>query len=228
MLQVPEGMATGCLPRETRYGEICAKLEDSIDVIPRDKWADIIGNVVLEPYVFRIFSQGSVGSCAWESTSQGWSMINEVAGNPSVLLNPWGGYAYTSGGRDRGSNIDRNLEFARDVGILPEEFWPRRGPNKNPWNRKPPMDLFEKHGVKIDEFYDIGSIDEVGTALLRGFPVVYGWSGHSCVLTSLHDKNTAIYANSWGTDWGDKGFGKIALNRINFGYGAFAVRTITS
>jgi hypothetical protein len=226
MLQVPQGQATGCLPRDSKYGEICAKLEDSIDIISRDKWGDLIGDVLLRPYVYQIFSQGSVGSCATESTSGAWSIINEVAGKPSVLLNPWSLYAFTSGGRDRGSNVDRNLERARDVGILPESIWPRRGPNKNPWNRKPPAELFDKHACRIDEFYDIASIDEVGTALLRGFPVVYGWSGHSCVLTSLRDRNTAVYANSWGTSWGDKGFGTISLNKINFGYGAFAVRTI--
>ena len=225
MLQVPEGMATGCLPRDSRYGELCAKLEDSIDIVPRDKWTDIIGDVDLRPYVLQIFSQGSVGSCATESTSQAATICREVMGVPSVLLNPWSLYAFTSGGRDRGSNIDRNLERARDIGILPESVWPRRGDNKHAWNQKPPTNLFDDHAIKIGEFFDMATIDEVGSALLKGFPVVYGWSGHSCVLTSLRDRNTAVYANSWGSSWGDNGFGTIALNKINFGYGAFAVRT---
>jgi hypothetical protein len=78
---------------------------------------------------------------------------------------------------------------------------------------------------RIDEFFDIGNINELGTALIKGYPVVFGWSGHSCIFVDLLDKNTAVYANSWDSSWGDDGFGTLRLSSVNFGYGAFAIRS---
>ena len=176
----------------------------------------------LRSKVKQIFDQGSNGSCATESTTQSEQIVRAVAGQPFVLLNPLSIYRVTSGGRDRGSSIDENLMFARETGILPESYWPR----SKGFRATPPdgwQDVAAKY--RIDEFFDIGSIDEVGTALLRGLPVVFGWQGHSCVLVELLSDTEAVYANSWSKEWGDSGFGTIALSKINFSYGAFATRT---
>jgi hypothetical protein len=54
---------------------------------------------------------------------------------------------------------------------------------------------------------------------------VFGWNGHSCVLTKLLSTSEAEYCNSWSPQWGDQGFGRIRLSAINFMYGAFAIRT---
>lgn len=223
-LIIPPGMATGCLPRVTKFGECCAPMADKIKVIDRDDWGDFIGQVSCRQYVTQILDQNGFGSCATCSTSQGLMVVRAAAGLDFVLLNPLSIYRVTSGGSDRGSNIDRNLEFARDKGVLPESYWPY----SKGFRAKPP-DGWEGEAAnfKIDEFWDIGSVEEVGTALLYGLPVVFGWKGHSCVLVELTGENEAIYANSWGKAWSDQGFGKIKLSAINFGYGAFAVRTPT-
>lgn len=221
-LIIPDGCRTGCLPRSSKFGDVCKLAADGIELIPRDQWKDLIGTVSLRPCVRQILDQDGAGSCATESTTQSEMIGREVAGLPFVLLNPWSIYRVTSGGRDNGSSIDENLVFARDTGILPEAYWPR-----SKGFRATPPDGWEKVAARyrIDEFFDIGSIDEVGSALLRGFAVVFGWSGHSCIMTRLLSTITAEYANSWG-DWGDQGFGKINLNSINFGYGAFATRSV--
>ena len=164
-----------------------------------------------------------VHNCATESTTQAVHIIREWGGQNRELLNPWSIYRVTSGGSDRGSNIDRNCEFARDVGILPEAYWPR----SNGWRRRPPSGWEEvAKQYRISEFYDITDQDSFGSALLLGFPVVWGWQGHSVVATDLIDDRTFRYCNSWG-NWGDKGFGTLRLSKINWGYGAFAVRTVT-
>ena len=224
-LIIPPGKVTGCLPRVSRYGQWCSKLEDSIDIVPKEQWQQYIDEgVTLTPQVKNIFDQDGVRSCAFESTAQALQIIRSWGGQPFEKLNPWSGYCFTSGGKDRGSNIDTNLQHARDVGLLPMSVWPRfKG-----WMTKPSQELLDNVACnyQIDEFFDIATIDEVGTALLKCFPVVFGWQGHSCVLTSLVSTSVAQYVNSWGTDWGDNGFGQIRLNAINFGYGAFAVRTV--
>jgi len=221
----PPGRVPGCLPRRSKYGQICPKLEDVVDVIPRDKWPELIAEgVTLKPYVRQILDQNGVGSCATESTTQSVMVMQAWQKLPFTSLNPWSIYAFTSGGRDRGSSIDDNLQHARDVGILPESVWPR----SNGWRRRPPQALLDEHARKhrIDEFVDIDSIEELGTALLKGWPVVFGWRAHSCVLLELLDRDRALYANSYGTNWGDAGFGIIPLASVNFRYGAFAVRSV--
>ncbi len=223
-LIVPPGKKTGCLPRVSQFGEMCEPFASAIEVIPRDKWAGLIGKVDLRPQVKVVLDQDNVGSCATEATAGAAMIVRSVAGQPHVLLNPWSIYRVTSGGSDRGSNIDSNLVFARDTGILPEEYWPR----SKGWRATPPSG-WEQVATKyrIAEFFDCANSAEIGTALLLGFPVVFGWQGHSCVLTSLLSTTVAAYLNSWG-NWGDQGFGKIKLNSINYGYGAWALRVMGS
>ena len=221
-LVLPPGFKCGCLPRVTAFGTCCKPMADEIEEIPRDQWPGLIGTVSLRPRVRQVLNQGSNGSCATESTTQGVMVARDVAGLPFDLLNPLSIYHFTNGGSDNGSNIDSNLVHARDFGILPESYWPR----SKGWRASPPTG-YEKIAAKyrIDEFFDIASIDEIGTALLKGFAVVFGWSGHSCILTDLLSTTTALYCNSWG-NWGDAGFGKINLASINFGYGLFAIRSV--
>jgi len=224
-LIVPDGQAKGCLPRKTRYGDICYPLSDRIETIDRSEWAGLIGAVELRPYVKKIFNQGRNGSCASEGTHQGCAIIRAWQGLKFVEFNPLAAYGRLNGGRDNGSSIDENLQWVRDYGMLPESYWPR----SKGWKASLPdgwKDVAKQY--RVAEFFDIGTITEVGTALLKGFPVVFGWQGHCCVMTTLLDDRTALYANSWATTWGDKGFGKIRLNDVNFGYGAFAVRSMVS
>lgn len=225
-IAAPPGKKFGIvLPRVSRYGQVCGLLSEHIDVIPKEEWAGLIPEAPnLRSHVDDILDQDGVGSCATEATAQSVMILRSWQNQQHVDLNPWSIYCFTSGGWDQGSNIDTNLVQARDVGILPTSIWPR----SKGWRTKPPRALLEAEAVKyrIDEFYDLGTVAEVGTALLLGFPVVFGWKGHSCVLDRLLDPETAEYANSWDESWGDDGFGTIKLRSINFGYGLFAVRTV--
>lgn len=227
-LIIPPGKATGCLPRATRFGTCCDKLEDRMDVITsEDTLRSLIGTVGLRPRLdtVGVYDQNGFGSCATESTTASWKLSSAESNRDFIELNPLSIYHFTSGGSDRGSNIDRNLEYARDVGILPESVWPR----SKGFRAKIPQSLIDDHAGKyrIREFWDCGTIDEVRTSLALGFPVVFGWRSHSCCLIELKNMSTAYYLNSWGADWGDNGVGEIALRSINFGYGAFSVRSVT-
>jgi hypothetical protein len=167
-------------------------------------------------------NQGNVGSCATESTTQGVEIVECLTGLEWVELNPWFIYATTSGGRDQGSSIDTNLAFVREHGIAPESVWPR----SKGWQATPSADARAAALAHcIDEFYDITSVAEIGTALLLGFAVVFGWQGHSCIFTQLLTTSEAEYCNSWSPNWGDKGFGRLRLSSVNFAYGAYAIRT---
>ena len=229
-LILPAGKAKGALlRRQTSYGTLKGvdKLEDRIDVIPDREWEELIRlRLPMRPYVKSILDQDGAGSCATEQTAGVIMALRTFTrpDEPHVLLNPWSMYAHTSGGRDNGSSLDENMRFAKDRGVLPDAVWPRA---EHRWNEKAPQELWDKFGCyfRVDEVFDCASVAEVGTALLKGFFVGFGWRGHSCYLVDLLDSSTALYANSWG-DWGDEGFGIIRLNSINFGYGAFATRSV--
>ena len=222
-LIVPDGKKTGCLLRASRLGELCPMFSERIKGIPVREWSDYIGKIKLSPSVEWVLDQDGVGSCATEATAGSVMIIRKFKGQPLVKLNPWFIYYHTSGGRDKGSNIDTNLAFARDKGVAPESVWSR----SEGWRARPSDEAYDAAlENRIDEFFDITSTEDVGTALLKGFPVVYGWQGHSCVLLELLSETHALYLNSWGKNWNGNGLGTIRLSSINFGYGAWAVRSL--
>jgi len=222
---IPPGKATGCLPRNTRFGQTCPIFGERIKVIPQAEWKDYVGQISLRPFVKQVLDQDGVGSCATESTTQGVMSGRVFAGLPFVLLNPWFIYYTTSGGRDQGSSIDDNLAFVREHGIAPESVWPR----SKGWRTKPSAEAVEAaKEFKIAEFYDIASIEEMVSALLLGYFVVYGSKGHSVLKVEHLDDSKGLDVNSWSTSWGDGGFGVWATYReVNWAYGAFAIRTVS-
>lgn len=222
---VPPGRVKGLLPRESRVGEYAPLLSTRITPLTDRELQELTGEVSLKPFVHTILDQGRAGSCAAEATTQAVMIGRAVAGQEHVVLNPYGLYAYSSGGRDVGSALDANLRFARDTGIPPMDVWPR---NLGPL-RKPTGEAAEAaKQFRIDEFYEIGSLREMQTALCLGFPVVYGANGHAVCKVEHTTRDYGLDVNSWGDDWGQGGFGVWAsYARIHWGYGCFAVRTTT-
>lgn len=222
-LVLPPGYKLGCLPRRSRFGEICDPFAEKIEVISQDRWSELLKKISLRPKVPVILDQESDGSCACESSTGSALVVRVVYGLPFVMLNPLFVYNTTSGGHDSGSNIDDNLAFIRKYGIAPESVWPR-----SKGFRATPSAEAKREALKyrIHEFYDIATWEEFGSALLFGFPVVFGYSGHSVLAVALKDENTLVYANSWGANWGDSGFGTLRARSIHWEYGAWAVRSV--
>lgn len=221
-LIVPPGKATGCLLQTTRHGEICSLFREKIKVIPQEEWDNFMGQIDLRPHVHGVFDQDGVGSCASESRTLTLEVNRDWAGRPYERLSPWFLYHHVAHGRDNGSTLGENLIYARDHGIAPMRLHPR----EKGWRSKPSAEAYQAaKQYKLDEFFEITSIEEVGTALLLAMPVVFGWSGHSCMMTKLMDERTVEYANSWHSSWGDEGFGTLRLSAINFGYGCYADRS---
>jgi hypothetical protein len=221
---------TGTLKQKTDY----RKHQDNkhvwrrVEGIEVEQYNDYVFNLEVEQDHSYVANGIGVHNCASESTNQSVAIGMAKAGLLDVLFNPYGMYHFVNGGRDQGSSIDANLKFAREFGCFPESVWPR----SNGWQRKPSEEAMEAAKLyRILEFYDIQSIEEFVTALLMGFPVVYGANGHAvCAIQHLENKQAPMIVNSWSTDWEDNGFGvwvNYASLRKNLSYGAFAVRTTT-
>lgn len=220
-LILPPGKAAGCLPRISEPGEWCPLAKERIDIVPEADWPEFMDDIDLRLHVNRIKDQDGDGSCACESSTLGVEVARDIMGWEFARLNPLFVYHTTCHGRDGGSSIDENLRFIRERGIAPESAWPR----SKGWRAEPTDEAYEAaRDFRIMEFYDITNRRELVSALLLGFPVVFGWQGHSVLFTSVKDMERGVYANSWGTAWGDSGFGVLPFSEVNYSYGAFAVR----
>jgi len=236
-LILPPGRKAGCLPRKYGVGQVCSIADDQIEILPDEEIERLAaeGAVDWSPFVLRINDQGGDGSCAQESTTKAEEIVEAVQGNPDIPLNPLFGYHFTSGGykvvngspvayrpADNGSNIDENLVFLREFGACPESVWPR----SKGFYATPSAEAIAAAGQhKGCEFLDIISTRVFATFLLKHGPVVWGASGHSCVATKALPGWKFRYANSYDPTWGDKGFGILAYSSVNYGYGAWGLRT---
>jgi hypothetical protein len=233
-LIIPDGFATGALPRDIPFGQVrgyrdgrewvADPLEDRMDIIPPDKWQDLIDEgIEVESEVQKIKSQGQNPSCTCEAGTQGVEILQSRQGLWLQELNPLSVFAFV--GSSSGSSLNRVLAWLRDTGVLPEALWPR----EKGWRRKPPRDLVDREACKyrIDEFLDIGSTVEAGTCLLHGDPFMFAWQNHCCIGVRPIDRRRFKYANSWSPQWGDRGFGILEYSRINFKYGCFGLLTAT-
>ena len=221
LTRYPGSFKPGCLPRRSRPGELCPMAADRVPLVPEDEWDRWGQEVNLRPFVRTVLDQDGVGSCAAEATTQAVMIARAIAGLPHVVLNPWTLYCYTSGGVDRGSSIDENLRVAMERGIAPMNLWPR----SKGWRAKPTGAAAEAALLyRPAEFWDVADVSEHVSCLLKANPVVWGANGHA-VCAVHYDSRGPLIVNSWGEEWEDDGFGVwTPYTKINWSYGAFAVR----
>lgn len=222
-----KGRKAGCLllPSSAKSNRFCRSASTAIEIIDPADWPSLIdaqGRINMNHMVPYVLDQDGVGSCAAESSTGGLLIQRNFSGQQLVRLNPYSLYHFSGGGRDMGSNIDTNLKYLREQGVCPIDLWPR----SKGYRLRPSAEAMEAAKLfRIVEFYDIRNKVEFGSALLQGLVVVYGRSGHAICAVYLKSVNRIIYLNSWG-NWGNEGRGEESLGVVNWGYGAYAIRTV--
>ena len=232
-MKLPNGRKFGVKKESTservarsKIADRCAPIKSQIEIIPKQHWDELAatqwhGQVRRDRYRYTL-DQNGVGSCASESATGIKAACDERQGLPMIVYNPWSIYWYTSGGRDRGSVIGDNVEYIRDHGVCPEEVWPR----SKGWRAQPSAEAKQIAKLfRIVEFFYIETTAELVSALLAGYDVHGGYSGHAVAFCRYLGRNTIEFKNSWG-NWGDNGFGTLSLSKVYFPYGCYAYKFV--
>jgi hypothetical protein len=247
---MPNGLhARGCLLRDDKCGDVFPIFERAVmDPTPRSEWPELIQANLSSRDLMMSIKKQRYGSCAAHAATNVWEGTQVMTlGHASwIELSPLSIYRITGGDRDRGSTISDNMRQMLEVGALPVpsernkealrmmDLDPSHVMGENDWRSDYPKDWKETAKFfRYQEVFDIESFDGLITALLSEFLSEYGRSGHA--ITSVDPVMEAVgqyfvdYENTWGSDWGDNGFGRDserAISRAIESYGAFAVRTI--
>lgn len=212
----------GKLPR-VRYAD---PLVIGVGVIPERDWDDLIGDedaIDIQQFSVDTLDQASNGSCACEGTAGGHMNRRVFMGLGPMKLNPLMIYGRINGGVDRGSSPEDALSFIQTHGCASQQVWPR----SKGWRQEPSEEAWEDaKKYKTLEVVRPRSWKEFGSCLFFG-PIGWGYVGHWIYAVKLLSRTRFVYHNSWGTNWGDGGFGTSSSSNIYWAYGAHAYRSVT-
>ena len=142
---------------------------------------------------------------------------------------------------DCGSSLRSGIKVINNIGVCKSTDWPY---DITQFNIKPPSVLYEEaknhRGIKYKKIDQ--RISQLQMALKSGYPIVFGISvyesfesletyntgvvsipnidekmmgGHAISLVGFNEKKRQfIFRNSWGNEWGDKGYGYIPYNYV--------------
>ena len=195
-----------------------------IKVLSDSEAMDIIASSDRTPpdsYVTSIHFQGNVGSCAGEAASGANQCRRSEDGKDAPALNGYFPYHWSSGGSDRGSTLHDNLAVLQEYGCASEDVFPR----SKGWRSTPSDDAMQdalNYRLPLDGVVKVNNRMEFITMVLSGFPVQFGYTGHSIFCSDIVDLQRLTYVNSWG-DWGNNGRGTLSFDRVYWNYGCYAV-----
>lgn len=134
---------------------------------------------------------------------------------------------------DNGAEIRDGIKTINKIGVCPETLWPY---DISKFTNKPTADCYEnaKHHKSVKYHRLNNSLDELKSTLEEGYPFVFGFAvyesfeskevadtgimvmpskkekllgGHAVMGVGYNDETRCfIIRNSWGIDWGDKGY----------------------
>lgn len=192
-----------------------------------------------------IYNQEDIGSCVGNGTAAAfqWARISESAAppwNPSRLFIYYNARKMEgTADQDSGCEIRDAVKSLNTQGVVPESEWPY---DTSQFATQPPANLYTV--AEKNELLQYASVKQAQAHILACLahhgPVVFGASvfqaimdapgghipmpgpddepvgGHCMVLVGwLPQSNEYIIRNSWGTDWGDKGYGYMPADYVH-------------
>lgn len=215
----------GCLPPrdESGFQKYSARFGD-VAIIPREQWME----VDLSIFVPFVDDQNGHGACVGHGAASGFDVSWNVMRGEKRKFSPWFVYSQVNGGRDQGAIVSDALHAMIKLGVPLDETVPDKAWHKS---RIPANAFEEATRFKVFEGYELNTFDEMVSALLRRWPVVFGimlgnrfnpnpegvippWDGANvgghCLLGVGVKRIAGQWyirtLNSWGTRWGLSGY----------------------
>lgn len=187
--------------------------------------------VDLRPKDCPIFDQGQLGSCTANGLAGLLGFLNPGAVYSRLFI--YGNERQMEGtfNEDSGAEIHDGIKTLINQGCCFESLWPY---DISKFALEPSQDCYNQAKSNIiTDYFNLETFDDVLNCLASGFPVVFGIQihesfesaiassgiipnpdnnddiigGHCMKLVGYDDsKKQLIVANSWGLNWGDKGY----------------------
>lgn len=205
----------------------CARAPHSGDeiLIPESEWRDrsaqqwkdesTLWHLLLDRVP--VLDQGSTNYC-WINAPTYCTMAQRcVMGLPYVKLSPASVGGPIKGYRNVGGWGTEGLEYIAEHGLVPDAMWPANAISRS-------YDTEETRAIRsqfrVTEWDDItpNSWRHLISYVLQNKPVAVGydwWSHEVSAIAAVWESGdwSLIIANSWGTGYGDRGFGKLRGSR---------------
>ncbi len=181
-------------------------------------------------------NQANQNSCTAAMLAGLLMLVREISGLDRLELSQATTYNLGNGGRDAGMSIDKALEIAREVGVVPVSVVSQYNWEADPpW---PPNWRKIARRVRVLEAYDCPTYDHAVSAVYGGWPVGLGvyWKyprrrgGHAVGMVDRRKKNDNEALGTWTEKYDDHGFHHLPDGQIEQGipvFGAWAVRVTT-
>lgn len=173
---------------------------------------------MLKYFKIDVLNQEKTNFCWFNSPTFSVMALRAAQGLPYIRLSPASGAAQITNYRNVGGYGEQAFRWITTKGIAPQELWPA-----NAIDRQYHTSVTDQAALnfRVHEWYELepGNMDQVVSMLLRNIPVCVGlnWWGHEVTYIDalwLDGALAILFANSWGTGWGQNGYGILRGNRM--------------
>ena len=226
----PPGRSTGLdltgRPEGFAYAGTADPFPDEL-LIPRSEWQERIKEretlkITNRDHAKRVGlpckDQASTNYCWINAPVYAVEMQRAIEGQPTVILSPASAGAQIKSYRNVGGWGKEGLEWIAKNGVAPVSLWPA-----NAIDRRYATEAARTAALKyrVHEWWELQprNIDHLVSCTLRGSCVAVGypWWGHEVTIVDalwLDNTIALLFRNSWGSAWGDDGYGILQGSRM--------------
>ncbi len=213
---------------QPRLETLSAPLPSSVDLRSQDR-------------AVPIYNQGTLNSCTANALAAAYAFTLQASGNP--VFNPSRLFIYynqtvieNSVGQNQGASIEDGVAALNCAGVCSESVWPYSESSGTIPSSAAQTAAANNQGITTNSIYNTSSLTPIQQALSEGQPIVFGLAidqasfesapggyipmpgnltGLHAVMAVGYNSKYLIFRNSWGSLWGDGGYGYLPLEYIN-------------